>query len=84
MKIATTKTDDLIEIIATYTTQIKLVSMPSGAVTGSVQYGNLSKSIGDRRHSEEAVIHGLYKMIRDDMLRECFIVEKFGLVPAKR
>lgn len=76
--------DDLIEVIATYTTQIKLVSMPSGAVTGSVQYGNLTKSIGDRRHSEEAVIHGLYKMIRDDMLRECFIVEKFGLVSAKR
>lgn len=84
MKIATTKTDDLIEIIATYTTQIKLVSMPSGAVTGSVQYGNLTKSIGDRRHSEDAVIQGLYKMIRDDMRRECFIVEKFGLVPAKR
>ena len=84
MSIPTTDIDDLIDVIATYTTRIEVASMPSGAMTGSVLYGNMTKSIGDRRHSEDAVIRGLYQMIMDDIRRECFIVEKFGLLPVKR
>jgi hypothetical protein len=81
MRTQTTDIDDLIDVIARYTTQIVVTSMPSGAMTGSVQYGNMTRSIGDRRHSEDAVIRGLYQMIKDDMYRECFLVEKLKMVP---
>lgn len=81
MSTPTTDIDGLIEVIATYTTRIEVVSLPSGAMTGSVHYGNMTRSVGDHSHSEDAVIRKLYKMIRDDMLLECFTVEQYKMVP---
>jgi hypothetical protein len=80
MEFPTTDLDDIIDIISKYTAKVKVVSMPSGAMTGHVMYGNTEKSIMTTRFSEDAVLRCMYKMIMDDMIQECFIIEKFNPV----
>lgn len=81
MEFPTTDVDEMIRIMNTYTAQIGVVTLPSGAMSGSAKYGKQTKSVNSLRYSEDAVLRCVYNMIMDDMHHECFIVEKFKLTP---
>lgn len=80
MEFPTTDIDEIIKVMNTYTTRVGVVTLPSGAMTGDAKYGKTTKSINSIRYSEDAVLRCVYKMIMDDMIQECFIIEKFNPV----